>query len=107
VRSVIAANWAFTTLPDLNCIKPGSQCDISSFLGTSRSSFSAMTVPCGWRTAVVRNDSHYPYRQRSNTCHELAHCFLGHQWTPPLTESGERVATVASRLERNFWQELC
>jgi hypothetical protein len=60
----------------------------STFLGDDNSSFSAVTVPCGCQRAIVHNDSHHPYRQRSNVCHELAHCFLGHQCTPPLTESG-------------------
>jgi len=62
----------------------------SAFLGAHNSSFSAVTVPCGFHTAIVHNDSHHPYRQRSNISHELAHCFLGHKCTPPLMESGER-----------------
>jgi IrrE N-terminal-like domain len=77
-------------------------CDFSSFFGVSRSSFSAVTVPCGWRTAIVHNDSHHAYRQRSNICHELAHCFLGHQCTPPLTESGERTRDGGIEAEANF-----
>lgn len=77
-------------------------CDFSSFLGADCSSFSAVTVPCGWRTAIVHNDSHHPYRQRSNICHELAHCFLGHQCTPPLTESGERARNSGIEAEANF-----
>ncbi|KAF2990305.1 hypothetical protein MJC1_02700 [Methylocystis sp. MJC1] len=77
-------------------------CDSSSFLGASRSSFSAVTVPCGWRTAIVHNDSHHRYRQRSNICHELAHCFLGHQCTPPLTESGGRAHDGGIEAEANF-----
>ena len=63
----------------------------SVFLGSESSPFSAVTVPCGFTTAIVHNDSHHVYRQRSNICHELAHCFLGHKCTPPLTASGERV----------------
>ena len=62
----------------------------SVFLGTNNSSFSAVTVPCGFHTAIVHNDSHHPHRQRSNICHELAHCFLGHKCTPPLMDNGER-----------------
>lgn len=77
-------------------------CDISSFLGVSRSSFSAVTVPCGLRTAIVHNDSHHECRQRSNICHELAHCFLGHQCTPPLTEFGERARDGGIEAEANF-----
>jgi hypothetical protein len=54
-------------------------CDAGAFLGTESSSFSAVTVPCGPTTAIVHSDSHHPHRQRSNICHELGHCFLGHQ----------------------------
>ena len=77
-------------------------CNSSSFFGTNRSTFSAMIVPCGLRTAIVHNDSHHSYRQRSNICHELAHCFLGHQCTPPLTEDGERVHDGRIEAEANF-----
>jgi hypothetical protein len=49
----------------------------AAFLGSAKSSFSAVTVPCGLQTAIVHNDSHHPYRQRSNICHELSHCFSG------------------------------
>lgn len=77
-------------------------CDWSSFFGACRSSFSAVTVPCGWRTAIVHNNSHHAFRQRSNICHELAHCFLGHQCTPPLTESGERARDGGIEAEANF-----
>lgn len=77
-------------------------CDTSPFLRASRSCFSAVTVPRGSRTAIVHNDSHHPYRQRSNICHELAHCFLGHRCTPPLTESGERARDGSVEAEANF-----
>ena len=77
-------------------------CNCSSFLGHDRSAFSAVTVPCGWQTAIVHNDSHHPYRQRSNICHELAHCFLGHQSTPPLTSDGERALDGGIEAEANF-----
>ena len=77
-------------------------CDCSAFLGQDASSFSAMTVPCGWQTAIVHNDSHHPYRQRSNICHELAHCFLGHQCTPPLTSGGERARDGSIEAEANY-----
>jgi hypothetical protein len=77
-------------------------CDSSSFFGASRSSFSAVTVPCGCWTAIVHNDSHHAYRQRSNICHELAHCFLGHQCMPPLTETGEQARDGGIEAEANF-----
>jgi len=73
----------------------------SPFLGAANSSFSAVTVPCSWHTAIVHNDSHHPYRQRSNICHELAHCFLGHKCTPPLTEKGERARDGGIEAEAN------
>jgi hypothetical protein len=72
------------------------------FLGSDRSSFSAVTVPCGRRTAIVHNDSHHPHRQRSNICHELGHCFLGHRFTPPLTPTGERARDGGIEAEANF-----
>ncbi|RVD53569.1 MAG: ImmA/IrrE family metallo-endopeptidase [Mesorhizobium sp.] len=74
----------------------------SAFLGPGQSSFSAVTVPCGGDTAIVHNNSHHHYRQRSNICHELAHCFLGHKCTPPLTEEGERVRDGSIEAEANF-----
>jgi Zn-dependent peptidase ImmA (M78 family) len=74
----------------------------SPFLANDSSSFSAVTVPCGCHTAIVHNDSHHPYRQRSNVCHELAHCFLGHKCTPPLTESGERARDGGVEAEANY-----
>lgn len=74
----------------------------SPFLRRASSEFSAVTVPCGFETAIVHNDSHHPYRQRSNICHELAHCFLGHECTPPLTETGERARDGGVEAEANF-----
>jgi Zn-dependent peptidase ImmA (M78 family) len=83
---------------------PLSQSDIdtSAFLGKDRAVFSAVTVPRGARTAIVHNDSHHRYRQRSNICHELGHCFLGHKHTPPLTSSGERIRDGSIEGEANF-----
>ena len=78
------------------------ECEGCSFLGRDRSTFSAVTVPCGWHTAIVHNDSHHPYRQRSNICHELAHCFLGHECTPPLTSEGERARNGGIEAEANY-----
>lgn len=75
---------------------PGSHC------GIDESCFSAVTVPCGRRTAIVHNCSHHPWRQRSNICHELAHCFLGHACTPPLTADGERIHDNGIEAEANF-----
>jgi Zn-dependent peptidase ImmA (M78 family) len=74
----------------------------SPFLGDENSPFSAMTVPHGITTAIVHNDSHHAYRQRSNICHELSHCFLGHQCTPPLTPTGERARDSGVEAEANF-----
>jgi hypothetical protein len=78
------------------------ECDASAFLGAASSAFSAVTVPCGARRGIVHNDAHHPYRQRSNICHELAHCFLGHECTPPLTEEGERIRDGGIEAEANF-----
>jgi Zn-dependent peptidase ImmA (M78 family) len=74
----------------------------SLFLRSENSAFSAVTVPRGIEMAIVHNDSHHPYRQRSNLCHELAHCFLGHKCTPPLTEKGERARDGGIEEEANF-----
>jgi hypothetical protein len=63
--------------------------DSDILLTSDSSEFSAVTVPCGGRRAIVHNDSHHQYRQRSNICHELAHCFLGHSCAPPLTKDGD------------------
>ena len=65
-------------------------------------SFSAVTVPCAHQRAIVHNDAHQPHRQRSNICHELAHCFLGHECTPPLTEDGARTHDGGIEAEANF-----
>lgn len=74
----------------------------STFLKGQQNAFSAVTIPCDHRTAIVHNDAHHPYRQRSNVSHELAHCFLGHQCSPPLTESGERSRDSGLEAEANF-----
>lgn len=74
----------------------------SSFLRSESTKFSAVTVPCGLHTAIVHNDSHHPHRQRSNICHELAHCFLGHKCTPPLTPHGERAHDGSVEAEANY-----
>lgn len=60
------------------------------FIDVEREAFSAVTVPCGLRRAIVHNDAHYPVRQRSNIAHELAHGFLGHASRAAFTCNGER-----------------
>lgn len=77
-------------------------CDVTAFLGVSRSVFSAATVPYRHRVAIVHNDSHDPNRQCSNICHELAHCMLGHKAAPPLTEDGARNYDSGIEGEANF-----
>jgi Zn-dependent peptidase ImmA (M78 family) len=76
--------------------------DAARFLDIDRSSFSAVTVPRGHRTAIVHNDAHHLYRRRSNICHELAHCFLGHEGSPPLTDDGERTRDSEQEAEAHF-----
>ncbi len=76
--------------------------DATRFLRAEKSSFSAVTVPCGHRRAIVHNDAHVPYRQRSNICHELAHCFLGHECAPPLMDTGERTRDSEQEAEAHF-----
>lgn len=77
-------------------------CDSSEFRGSNQGAFSAMTVPCGIRSAIVHNDTHHPLRQRSNICHELAHLFLGHEHVPPLDEAGERAHDGGIEAEANY-----
>lgn len=76
--------------------------DAREFLQVDRSSFSAVTIPCAHRRAIVHNDAHHPFRQNSNICHELAHCFLGHEFAPPLTDQGERTRDSAQEEEAHF-----
>lgn len=65
-------------------------CDVSLFKGGANDKFSAMTVCAGLERAIVHNDTHHPYRQRSNIFHELAHCFLGHRGCTILNDNGTR-----------------
>ena len=65
-------------------------CDTSMFMGAANDRFSAMTVCAGLKRAIVHNDTHHPYRQRSNIFHELAHCFLGHKGCTILNDNGTR-----------------
>ena len=74
----------------------------SPFLGVHQSEFSAVTVPRGIITAITHNDSHHPHRQRSNICHELAHCFLGHEGAPPLLDDGSRSRNSTQEEEAHF-----
>jgi Zn-dependent peptidase ImmA (M78 family) len=78
----------------------GSDCAVLE--GADTSFFSAVTVPRGVHRAIVYNDFHHPHRQRSSICHELAHCFLGHECTPPLTPKGERAYSGGLEAEANF-----
>lgn len=77
-------------------------CDCDAFLGSQSHAFSALTVSRGVRTVIVHNDSHHPYRQRSNICHELAHRFLGHKDTPPLDDEKQRKHDSGIEAEANF-----
>jgi hypothetical protein len=53
--------------------------------------FSATTLQIDLgKRVIVHNDSHDPYRQRSNLSHELSHVLLGHPFTYPIDASGCR-----------------
>lgn len=77
-------------------------CDTSAFAGIQQSNFSAVTAPRGMSIAIVHNDAHRPYRQRSNICHELAHCFVGHKMVAPVTEDGGRHLDREMETEAEF-----
>lgn len=95
--------FAICAFYDIEVIQMASlPCDCSVFDADGQGCFSAMTVPCGIRTAIVHNDKHHPLRQRSNICHELAHLFLGHEHAPPLNERGERNHDSGIEAEANF-----
>jgi hypothetical protein len=87
---------------DIALIKLSAVAPACAFLGRESSTFSAATVPCGSQTAIVHNDVHHDYRQRSNICHELAHRFLGHECTPPLTQDGDRAHDGGVEAEANY-----
>jgi hypothetical protein len=72
------------------------------FLRVERGVFSAITVVCGMRRAIVHNDWHALVRQRSNLMHEIAHALLGHRATPLLTGNGERHFDQMIEAEAHF-----
>lgn len=72
------------------------------FTQVERNAFSAVTVPCGLRRAIVHNDAHHPYRQRSNLMHELAHGFLGHPPRAAFDCDGERNYNGGIEAEASF-----
>jgi hypothetical protein len=75
---------------------------VAHFTDVERSAFSAVTVPCGMRRAVVHNDRHHPDRQRSNIMHELAHAFLGHKPCSAFNCDGERHYDGGIEAEASF-----
>jgi hypothetical protein len=52
--------------------------------------FSAVTVFCGTRRAIVYNDAHHPGRQSSDITHEAAHALLHHAPAPAFDPVGCR-----------------
>ena len=78
------------------------QCDSSLFQTAQNGKFSAMMAHVGLRSAIVHNDTHHEHRQRSNICHELAHCFLGHEACTLMNEDGSRSHNGKVEAEANF-----
>lgn len=76
-------------------------CDFSSLAGNDNHVFSAMLVSAGLKLAIVHNDTHHEFRQRSNICHELAHGLLGHK-TSVLVHDGQRVHNRQIEEEADF-----
>lgn len=76
--------------------------EAAHFLNGGRSNFSAVTVPCGLRRAIVHNDTHVLARQHSNVMHELAHGFLRHQPCQAFDCDGERAYDSGIEQEANF-----
>ena len=77
-------------------------CDTSELCGVQNDCFSAMLVYAGMRLAIVHNDTHHPHRQRSNICHELSHCFLGHKACHLINDDGGRVHNGDMEAEANY-----
>lgn len=75
---------------------------VAHFTDVERSAFSAVTVPCGMRRAIVHNDRHHPDRQRSNIMHELAHGLLGHTPCSAFNCDGERHYDGGVEAEASF-----
>jgi len=77
-------------------------CDVSELCGKDNNCFSAMLVYAGMKLAIVHNDTHHPHRQRSNICHELSHCFLGHKACQLLNDNGNRTHDGDMEAEANY-----
>lgn len=77
-------------------------CDSSLFQATQNGKFSAMMAHIGIQSAIIHNDTHHEHRQRSNICHELAHCFLGHKACTLMDEDGPRSHNGNIEAEANF-----
>lgn len=77
-------------------------CDSSMFQAAHNGKFSAMMAHVGLRSAIIHNDTHHEHRQRSNICHELAHCFLGHEACTLMSEDGSRTYNGKIEAEASF-----
>lgn len=77
-------------------------CDSSMFQAAQNGKFSAMMAHVGLRSAIIHNDTHHEHRQRSNICHELAHCFLGHEAFTLMSEDGSRTHNGKIEAEASF-----
>jgi hypothetical protein len=76
--------------------------EVAHFTDVERGAFSAVTVPCGIRRAIVHNDRHHPDRQRSNIMHEMAHALLGHRPCSAFNCDGERRYDGGIEAEASF-----
>lgn len=76
--------------------------EVAFFEGEGRKDFSAATVFCGTKRAIIYNDSHHRSRQASDIAHELAHGLLQHPPAPPLSDEGCRNFDAALEAEANW-----
>lgn len=85
----LANHLAIPVYP-LSALRAEAPFAVAHFMEVDAGAFSAMTVFCGTRRAIMHNDAHSAGRQASDLAHELVHALLGHAPTPALDARGCR-----------------